>query len=879
MVRLPDGYCVAMSRVFRNLDLPIKQVLPELITALNTGDELVLEAPPGAGKTTCVPLALLGQTWLGEQKILLLEPRRLAARAAAERMAQLLGEKVGETVGYRVRLDSKVGPRTKIEVVTEGILTRMLQSDPSLEGVGLVIFDEFHERSLDGDLGLALALQSRELFADLRESPLKLLLMSATLDGASLSELLAGAPVLSSQGRMFPVKTIYGTPYQYGERIAERVTTTVRHALAEQSGSLLVFLPGQGEIRQVQQRLNAWLSDQPDGDNIYLTPLFGDLSLADQRRAIEPCVEGQRKIVLATNIAETSLTIDGVSVVIDSGLCRQASFDPSTGMARLGTQRVSKASATQRAGRAGRLEPGVCYRLWSETQQDELAAFSPAEIKQADLAPLALQLLQWGVSDPAELAWLDAPAAAPYQQALTLLQQLGAVTHRDERWSLTAHGETMARLPTHPRLAHMILMAQSAGLAQQACELAALLGERDLLFNAGADLHQRLDLLRGVRRAERTQVGAIARIKQLKKQFSRLLPSSVANIKVTQVSDPQAHKWTGLLLAWAYPDRIAGQRSRGSADYLLSNGRAAALREHDALSKHRWLAIGQLGGQKGGRQDHIYLAAAIDESLFEHYLLDSISRETVVAWDEQSEKLIAERRSNIGRLTIAKQRLPDISAEQRATALLGLVRKRGLGLLSWPAETQQWRARIQLLRALDGEALDDSQRTGNSIGSRWPDLSDTGLLNHLEEWLLPYLDKVTKLSHFKQLDTQDMLNTLLPWPLPSELNEQAPLRIRVPSGSNITVDYSQNPPVLAVKLQEMFGCEHTPRIALGRLKLLVHLLSPAQRPLQVTQDLAGFWRGSYHDVKKEMKGRYPKHPWPDNPLEAIATGKVKRRSH
>jgi len=866
-----------MLRVLHDLDLPIQGILPDLVEALNRGDELVLEAPPGAGKTTCVPLALLTQPWLGEQKILVLEPRRLAARAAAERMAQLLGEKVGATVGYRVRLDSNVGPNTKIEVVTEGILTRMLQGDPSLEGIGLVIFDEFHERSLDGDLGLALALQSRELFADLRESPLKLLLMSATLDGTSLSALLGGAPVLSSQGRMYPVKTIYGAPYQYGERIAERVTTTVCQALREQAGSLLVFLPGQGEIRQVQQRLQKWLSDQSDRDNIHLTPLFGDLSLAEQRRAIEPCAEGQRKIVLATNIAETSLTIDGVSVVIDSGLCRQPSFDPNTGMARLGTHRVSKASATQRAGRAGRLEPGVCYRLWSESQHDELAAFSPAEIQQADLAPLALQLLQWGVSDPAELAWLDAPAAAPYQQALALLQQLGAVTCRDERWSLTRHGEMMARLPTHPRLAHMILMAQAAGLGAQACELAALLGERDLMFNAGADLHQRLDLLRGVRRAERTQAGAIARIKQLKKQFSRLLPSAVSDNQVTQVSDPQAHKWTGLLLAWAYPDRIAGQRSRGSADYLLSNGRAAALREHDALSKYRWLAIGQLGGQKGGRQDHIYLAAAIDESLFEHYLLDSISRETVVAWDEQSEKLIAEERTNIGRLTIAQRRLPDISAEQRATALLGLVRKRGLGLLSWPVETQQWRARVQLLRELDGDALAASARPENTSSSRWPDLSDTGLLSHLEEWLLPYLDKVTKLGHFKQLDTQDMLSRLLPWPLPAELNEQAPLRIRVPSGSNIAVDYSQNPPVLAVKLQEMFGCENTPSIAQGRLKLLVHLLSPAQRPLQVTQDLAGFWRGSYHEVRKEMKGRYPKHPWPDNPLEAIATGKVKRR--
>lgn len=866
-----------MSRAFLNLDLPIQQVLPELITALDQHDELVLEAPPGAGKTTCVPLALLARPWLGEQKILLLEPRRLAARAAAERMAQLLGEAVGETVGYRVRLDTKVGPNTKVEVVTEGILTRMLQSDPSLDGVGLVVFDEFHERSLDGDLGLALALQGRDLFADLRESPLKLLIMSATLDGASLSELLGGAPVLSSQGRMFPVKTVYGAPYQYGERIAERVATTVTHALREQTGSLLVFLPGQGEIRQVQQRLKTWLSSQPDCGSILLTPLFGDLSLADQRRAIEACAEGQRKIVLATNIAETSLTIDGVRVVIDSGLSRQPSFDPNTGMTRLSTQRVSKASATQRAGRAGRLEPGVCYRLWSETQQDELAAFSSAEIQQADLAPLALQLLQWGVSDPHELSWSDAPAAAPYQQALNLLEKLGAVEHKGTRWSLTTHGELMARLPAHPRLAHMILMGQSVGLATQACELAALLGERDLLFNAGADLHLRLDLLRGVRRAERAQSGAIARLKQLQKQFLRLLPKALPGSALAQVTDPQAAMWTGLLLAWAYPDRIAGQRSQGSASYLLSNGRAAALREHDPLSKERWLVIGHLGGQQGGRQDQIYLAAAVDESLFESYLKASISSEVVVAWDEQSEKLVAEQRTNIGQLTIAHKRLSHISDEERAVALLGLVRKRGLMVLTWPLETQQWRARVQLLRQLDCEAESDAPADAKTVESRWPDFSDAGLLNRLDEWLLPYLGKVTKLSHFKQLDTLEMLSTLLPWPLPSELNEQAPLRIRVPSGSSIAIDYNQTPPVLAVKLQEMFGCEDTPCIAQGRMKLLVHLLSPARRPLQVTQDLAGFWRGSYHEVKKEMKGRYPKHPWPDNPLEAIATGKVKRR--
>ncbi len=865
-----------MSKRFNSL--PIQQVLPDLIAALDCGDEVVLEAPPGAGKTTCVPLELLNQPWLndeglhdeksGGQKILMLEPRRLAARAADERMAQMLGEKVGATVGYRVRLDSKVSAQTRIEVVTEGILTRMLQDDPSLEGIGLLIFDEFHERSLDGDLGLALTLQGRQLFGDLRESPLKILVMSATLDGANISQLLNNAPVISSDGRMFPVQTIYGEAYKYGERIVDRVVTTVKRALAEQEGSLLVFLPGQGEIRRAHAQLSEWFVQQPNGD-ILLSPLFGDLSLQEQRKAIEPCPSGKRKIVLATNIAETSLTIDGVRVVIDGGLSRQPAFDPNTGMTRLSTQRISKASSTQRRGRAGRLEPGVCYRLWSESQQQELAAFTAPEIQHADLAPLALQLLQWGVSVPQELDWLDTPAAAPYQQALDLLQQLGAVTFDKGscRWSLTEHGQAMAAVPTHPRLAHMMLLGQRNGLADEACELAALLGERDFLYSSGADLHFRLELIRGERRAERSQTAVIQRIKQQQRQFLRSLPKHHLpkhNAQLSAVANPQSYDWTGLLLAWAYPDRIAGQRSSGSASYLLSNGRAAALREGDSLSKHRWLAIANLGGIKGKSQDLVFLAAPIKAELIEEYLSGVIEEKVIVEWDEQAQKLLAEQQRCIGQLTLSRKRLESVSAEQRAEALLGLVRKRGLDLLKWSKDTQQWRNRIELLRGMD-EKTD------------WPDVSDQGLLNSLEKWLLPYLDKVTTLKHFKQLDTEAMLALLLPWPLPRELNEQAPLRIKVPSGSNVQIDYSQSPPVLAVKLQEMFGCEHTPSVAGGRVKLLIHLLSPAQKPLQITQDLSGFWRGSYQDVKKEMKGRYPKHPWPDDPLVALATKRVKNR--
>jgi ATP-dependent helicase HrpB len=666
---------------------------------------------------------------------------------------------------------------------------------------------------------------------------------------------------------MFPVSTHYGAAYEYGERIAERCVSTITDALRVQTGSLLVFLPGQGEIRQVAQRLTTWLAEQQDRDEIQLSPLYGDLSLAEQRKAIAPCADGLRKIVLATNIAETSLTIDGVRVVIDSGLCRQPRFDPNTGMTRLSTARISKASSIQRAGRAGRLEPGVCYRLWSESQQDELAAFTPAEIQQADLAPLALQLLQWGVSDPSELTWLDTPSPAPYQQALDLLAQLRATKCSDGHLSLTPHGQAMSALPSHPRIAHMMLMGQSVGLTQQACELAAMLGERDLAQGVGADLSVRLDILRGETQVPHHQRGSITRLKQLQKQFLRLLPKHASKTHLPAIDEPRNHRWSALLLAWAYPDRVAAQRSKGSAQYLLSNGRAAALRDHDRLSKHRWLVVGELGGQQGKAQDQIYLAAVLEEALFDDYLTATINEEVVVEWDEQTGKLVAEERRMIGRLRISSRRLSTVSSEQRASALLGLVRKRGLGLMNWSKELQQWRARIGLLREVNVGTSDNP----------WPDVSDSGLLANLEAWLLPYLDRVTTLNHFKQLDTPAMLSTLLPWPLPAELDRLAPLRMSVPSGSNISIDYSQSPPVLAVKLQEMFGCEQTPSIAQGKVNLLVHLLSPARHPLQVTQDLAGFWRGSYQDVKKDMKGRYPKHPWPDNPLEAFATKKTKRR--
>ncbi|PYB71027.1 ATP-dependent helicase HrpB [Pseudomonas sp. LB-090624] len=839
------------------ISLPIDAVLPALCEALQNRDEAVLEAPPGAGKTTRVPLALLREPWLAGQTILMLEPRRLAARAAAERLASELGEQVGETVGYRIRLDSKVGPRTRIEVVTEGILTRRLQADPALEGVGLLIFDEYHERSLDADLALALSLNGRELLRD--DPPLKILLMSATLEGERLSRLLGDAPVVSSEGRMHPVDIRWGRPFQPGEFIEPRVVDSVLQALADQAGSVLVFLPGQAEIRRVHQSLQEALGERPD---VLLCPLHGELDLNAQRAAIDPPAKGLRKVVLATNIAETSLTIDGVRVVIDAGLARVPRFDPGSGMTRLDTQRISRASATQRAGRAGRLEPGVCYRLWSEAQHDQLAAHGSAEILQADLAGLALQLARWGVA-PEQLRWLDQPPMAAFAQAQDLLARLDAFKP-GSRDNLSEHGQAMAELPAHPRIAHLLLRGQALGLAQMACDVAALLGERDIQRGGGADLHSRLALVSGESKAGRGGQGGVQRARQLSRQYRGLLRGKAA----TAVADPAHPRWLGALLALAYPDRVAQQRREGGAEYRLANGRAALFAEVDALMKCPWLVIADLGSRQGQREERIYLAAEFDPALLDSVLAEQVQRVDVLDWDEREQVLRAERQVKVGELVLSREPLPGLDDETRARALLGLVRRKGLNLLTWTPELRQWQARVGLLRQLD---LD------NGGQSEWPDLADAALLASLEDWLLPYLGKVSRLGHFAALDLPAMLRNLLPWPLPQRLEEQAPAHIAVPSGSNIRLDYSENPPILAVRLQELFGLADTPRIANGRQQVKLHLLSPARRPVQVTQDLASFWRTTYAEVKKDLKGRYPKHYWPDDPLVAEATARAKPR--
>ena len=834
------------------ISLPIDEVLPALRLALAERHEAVLEAPPGAGKTTRVPLALLNEPWLAGQKILMLEPRRLAARAAAERLASELGEKVGETVGYRIRLESKVGPNTRIEVVTEGILTRRLQHDPALEGVGLLIFDEFHERSLDADLALALSLNGRELFRD--EQPLKILLMSATLEGERLANILDDAPILRSEGRMYPVTMRWGRPFVPGEFIEPRVVQTVLDAINDESGSLLVFLPGQAEIRRVNQQLADALGSRSD---VLLCPLHGELDLAAQRAAIEPAPKGLRKVVLATNIAETSLTIDGVRVVIDAGLARVPRFDPGSGMTRLDTQRISRASATQRAGRAGRLEPGVCYRLWSEDQHAQLAAYGSAEILQADLAGLALQLARWGVT-PEQLIWLDVPPGASYAQAQQLLERLGAL--REQK--LTSHGQAMAELPAHPRIAHLLIRGQDLGLADMACDVAALLGERDILRGAGADVHSRLALLSGESRAARGGQGGVQRAKQLARQYRGYLRG-----KATQpVTDPDHPRWLGALLALAYPDRIALQRKPGGAEYRLANGRAAVFTESDVLMKHPWLVIADLGSRQGQREERIYLAAEFDAGLLDGVLSEQVSVVDQLDWDEREGVLRAERQRKVGELVLSREPLTGLDEAARTQALINLVRRKGLELLPWTPELRQWQARVALLRQLDMQAQGQSE---------WPDVSDAALLAGLEDWLAPYLGRVSRLSHFANLNLSSIVHNLLKWPLPQRLEELAPHHIKVPSGSSVRLDYSEHPPILAVRLQELFGLADTPRIAGGRQVVKLHLLSTARRPVQVTQDLANFWKSTYDEVKKDLKGRYPKHFWPDDPLVAQATARVK----
>ncbi len=835
--------------------LPVTDALPALLAALTEGVNAVLVAPPGAGKTTLVPLALRDAAWLGTRKIVMLEPRRLATRNAAHRMASLLGERVGETVGYRMRRDTMVTRGTRIEVVTEGVLTRMISHDPTLDDVGCLIFDEFHERSLHADVGLALALHTQRLVRD----DLRLLIMSATLAAEPVSRLLGGAPVIRSEGRSFPVQLRYA-PARSDQRLEAGVTALVQRALREQAeGDVLVFLPGQGEIRGVRQRL------ADEGVAAEVHPLWGSLTFAEQDRALQPAPGGRRKVILATSIAESSLTIDGVQVVVDCGVSRVPRFSPRTGMTRLETVRVSRASADQRAGRAGRQAPGVAWRMWSEGDQAGLLASGAPEILDADLAPLVLELANAGV-DHGELPWLDPPSAAAITRARALLRSLDVL---DASGHVTPHGREVAAFGTHPRVGHMLLRAKARGMgsAALACDLAALLEERDPLQADGlahdADLHLRMDLVRATRRGARTPERAgemrvrgdtLHRIADAARQWRR-------DLGVPRDADWSDDDSLGRVVALAFPDRVA-QRRGDSTRYLLRAGGGVTFRDSPALAREPWLVIAETDGRVP--EAGVYLAAPLTREDIRDEFGGQLDLLSEVRWDDATRSVRATRRETLGALVLHES----VDARPDASAVLAALRahllETSLGDLAWSDGATTVRQRLAFLH----HHLPD-----------WPDVSDTALLAGIDTWLVPHLDGVRNATQLAQLDLGGLLLNQLAWAQRSRLDTLAPTHYVAPTGSRLPIDYGDpEAPVLRVRLQELFGLADGPRVLDGRVPVVLHLLSPAHRPLQVTRDLSGFWRSSYRDVQKEMKGRYPRHYWPDNPLEAEPTRRAKPRN-
>jgi len=846
--------------------LPIDAVLPELTGALRAHNAAVVVAPPGAGKTTRVPLVLADEAWAAGKKILVLAPRRLAARAAAARMAATLGEAVGATVGYRVRFAAKVSRATRIEVVTEGVFARLVLDDPALTGVAAVVFDEFHERSLDADLGLALA---RDVQLGLRED-FKLLVMSATLDGARVGRLLDNAPVIESAGRAFPVETRYlGREAQ--QPLERQVTDAVLRALRADSGSLLVFLPGAAEIR----RTEAFVRERITDSEIDVVALYGALDADIQDRAIAPAPPGRRKVVLATSIAETSLTIEGVRVVIDSGLARVPRYEPDVGLTRLETVRVSRASADQRRGRAGRTEPGVCYRLWDEPQTAALEPANQPEILAADLSGFMLDLAFWGVADPAALAFLDQPPAPALSEARSLLRALGAVDH-DGR--ITDEGRRLRRLPLPPRLARMVVDAADLGEAELAAKVAVVLTERGLGGN-DVDLAHRVDALH----RERSQRARDALV--VAKRWTRIAEdtnSARGEGDQQEVSRGRGGKKlsVGSLLALAYPERIAKNRGSGGA-FLLANGRGASVDPTSALARAPFIAVAEVTGTAG--QGRIVLAAALDANEIEARFSDRIESREEIVFDAASGSLRARRLRRLGAIVLAEQPMPVAPSEETARVLADAVARLGVDRLPWTKSLQQWRDRVGFLRRVDLAATRERQVAGstsaNDDGNEWPDLSDAALAASAANWLVPALAGKTALSSLQSDALADALHGLLPWRLSRRLDAEAPTHFSAPSGSVVPIDYAaEEGPKLAIRVQELFGLDRHPTIAAGRIALVVELLSPAQRPVQVTRDLPGFWRGSYGAVKAEMKGRYPRHPWPDDPLTAAPTRRVKPRS-
>lgn len=874
-------------------DLPVTQVLPEIKSSLSKKNRLILQAPPGAGKTTLVPLALLNEPWLKNKRIIMLQPRRLATRSSAARMAHLLGEKIGATVGYQIRQDHCFSKKTRILVVTEGILTRMLQADPELDGTALVIFDEFHERNIHADLALAFCLQSQELLNE----ELKILIMSATLNTDALVTLL-NAPLICSQGKNFHVEIIYqpdNIPAIDNSAASQHnliafVTKKTIEAVNIHQGNILIFLPGVREIKSVEQALLNYYAQEnlaAPPQAIKISPLYGDLSKQQQDQAIGAPLPGQRKIVLATNIAETSLTIQGINVVIDSGLQKEAFFNPGSGMNSLHTTMITLDSATQRSGRAGRLSAGTCYRLWSKNQHKRLSGHQSAEIMRSDLAPVILELAQWGVQEANELDWLDLPPPGATAQAKELLLNLQAI---DDNGRITRHGQKMLTLGIHPRLAHMVLKAQALKLVELSCLLVAVLTEKDILKGQiSSDLSHRIEVLQQIKQnqsANNTQVN--------KWQCKQVLKSANEfQQRLLKISDkPYRPKnnvdisMIGVLLAYAYPDRIAKHRPSSGHNinqrYLLCNKKGAFFSHQDVLSNEPFLVIPSLNEQanKHIREARIFLAASISQAQLEEYFSHRIEEKNEILWNKKSQKVDCLNQVMLGSLILKEQSDSSIAAFHLHPALLKGVQSLGLDCLPWSKQAINLKQRVEFIRYQQRHHLSGTISSQALPQIDLPDFSENFLLNNLEQWLQPHLSNEKSIKQLQNLNLEQILNAGISWQTLQLLNELAPEAIRVPSGSQIRIDYSESDsPVLAVRLQELFGLQATPAILRNNYPLLLHLLSPASRPMQVTNDLASFWENTYDDVKKELRGKYKKHYWPDDPLQAQATSRAKPRKH
>jgi len=861
--------------------LPINAVLPEIKNALNNHTRLVLQAPPGAGKTTAVPIALLDQEWLGDKQIILLEPRRLAARNAAARMAFLLNEKVGESVGYQIRQDNCFSDKTKILVVTEGILTRKLQADPELKKTALVIFDEFHERSLHADLSLALCLQSQQV---LRED-LKILVMSATLNTDAVASLLDNAPIIQSEGRSFPVEVKYldkennqNSNLSPQLRLLSSLMNAVNKVIHNHTGNCLVFLPGVKEINQLAKQIKQTL-DSESIKNILIAPLHGSLNKQQQDLAIasppNKTIQDKaiRKIVLATNIAETSITIEGITCVIDSGLERLLDYSPASGMNRLKTQQISQDSAEQRSGRAGRLSAGVCYRLWTAQQQPRLLKHASAEILHSDLSSLVLELANWGVTELDEMQWMDTPPGSASEQAKTLLQQLNAI---DDKGKIKPHGRDMLKLGTHPRLAHMMLSSVNIKQAYHACLIASLLTEKDIfLANAdkNADIHDRLNVLQQTQHSKNNQHGIDSkqckRILQTADDFFKRLKRCS---KETINKETPDNNFSGVLLAYAYPDRIAKKRNGNDARYLLSNGKGAVIPPHLQQHLHEYIVVANLDARQG--EACIYLAADINAEQLQEYFIDNIQKKEKVEWNEKTQRVEVKQSSSIGNI-ILQESIINSSETREAVqqCLIQAIKNSAVDCLNWTPQANALKQRVQFIN----HHFKNNPALKKQYDDKLPDFSEEALTNTLEEWLQPHLTRENSLKQCLKLELHSLLLNQLSWEQQQLIKKLAPEKISVPSGSSVSIDYSDPvQPVLAVRLQEVFGLYDTPTVLNGHCKLMMHLLSPARHPMQVTQDLNSFWQTTYHDVKKDLRGKYKRHYWPDDPFTAQATSKTKK---